>query len=118
MFFIYIEIKMFINVIIFIFAGTYGCVIISSGIPTLKKSLLNTNFSLHVFSGNVLSKPLKIPFLPAIFVHSRLLNLSDARMGNYLTVSGRPDILKQVQVRKNIISVLDSIRYSKRHAIS
>ncbi|KAJ9594723.1 hypothetical protein L9F63_013997 [Diploptera punctata] len=79
--------------------GTYGCVIISSGIPTLNKSLLNTNFSLHVFSGNVLSKPLKIPFLPAVFVHSRELNLSDSTMGRYLTVSGRPDILKQVQVK-------------------
>ncbi|KAJ9575649.1 hypothetical protein L9F63_007478, partial [Diploptera punctata] len=76
---------------------TYGCVIISFGIPTLIKSLLNTNFSLYVFSGNVLSKPLKIPFLPAVFVHSRELNLSDAKMISYLTVSGRPDILKQVQ---------------------
>ncbi|PSN36073.1 hypothetical protein C0J52_06709 [Blattella germanica] len=78
--------------------GTYGCVIISSGIPTLNKSLLNTNFSLHVYSGNVLSKPLKIPFIPAVFVHSRHLNLSDAKMGAFLIVSARSDILKQVKV--------------------
>jgi hypothetical protein len=80
------------------FAGTYGCVIIPSGVPTVNKSVLQTNFSLHVFSGSILSKPLKIPFLPTVYVHTKQVNLSDARMSTYIAVSGRPDVLKQLKV--------------------
>ncbi|KAJ4448519.1 hypothetical protein ANN_10537 [Periplaneta americana] len=78
--------------------GTYGCVILPSGTLTVNKSVLHTNFSLHVFTGSVFSQPFKIPFKPAMYVHSEQVNLSDARMAAYVTVSGRPDILKQVRV--------------------
>lgn len=86
---------------VYYFTGTYGCVIISAGMPTVNKSTLQTNFSLHVFSGSVTSKPLKIPFLPAVYVHTKQLNLSDARMSTYVTVSGRPDVLRQLKVSWN-----------------
>jgi hypothetical protein len=76
-------------------------VIISAGIPTVNKSILHTNFSLHVFSGSVTSKLLNIPFLPAVYVHTKQVNLSDARMASYVTISGRPDALRQLKVSWN-----------------
>jgi len=88
--------------LVYCFAGTYGCVIIPSGMPTVNKSILHTNFSLQVFSGSVFSKPLKIAFLPAVYVHTQQVNLSDARMSSYITVSGRPDVLKQLKVSRNM----------------
>jgi hypothetical protein len=86
------------NRLAYCFAGTYGCVVISSGMPTVNKSVLHTNVSLHVFSGSILSDPLTVPFLPAVFVHTKQVNLSDARMSTDITVSGRPDVLKQLKV--------------------
>jgi hypothetical protein len=70
----------------------------SSGMPTMDKSTLHTSFSLHVFSGCVISKPLKIPFLPAVYVHTKQVNLSDGRMSTFVTISGRPDVLRQLKV--------------------
>ena len=87
--------------VVYYFAGTYGCEIISAGMPTVNKSMLHTNFSLQVFSGSVISKALKIPFLPAVYVHTKQLNLSDARMSTYVTISGRPDVLRQLTVSWN-----------------
>jgi len=84
--------------LVYYFTGTYGCVIISAGMPTVNKSILQTNFSLHAFSGSVISKPLKIPFLPAVYVHTKQVNLSDARMSTYFTIYGRPDVLRQLEV--------------------
>lgn len=84
--------------LVYYFAGTYGCVIIPSGVPTVNKSVLHTNLSLQVFSGSMLSKALKMPFLPAVYVHTMQVNLSDARMSTYITISGRPDVLKQLKV--------------------
>jgi hypothetical protein len=89
--------------LVYYFTGTYGCVIVSAGLPTMDKSTLHTNFSLHVFSGSVISKPLKIPFLPAVYVHTKQVNLSDARMSTYVTISGRPDVLRQLKVSWNTL---------------
>jgi hypothetical protein len=87
--------------LVYYFTGTYGCVIISAGMPTANKSILHTNFSLRVYSGSVISEPLKIPFLPAVYVHTKQVNLSDARMSTYVTISGRPDVLRQLKVSWN-----------------
>ncbi|PNF39229.1 hypothetical protein B7P43_G17625 [Cryptotermes secundus] len=78
--------------------GTYGCMVISSGMPTVNKSVLQTNISLHVSSGSMISDTLTVPFLPAVFVHTKQANLSDARMSTDIIVSGRPDVLKQLEV--------------------
>lgn len=74
--------------------------VISSGMPTVNKSVLHTNISLHVSSGSIISDPLTVPFLPAVFVHTKQVNLSDARMSTDITVSGRPDVLKQLEVSR------------------
>ncbi|GFG29271.1 hypothetical protein Cfor_07948 [Coptotermes formosanus] len=102
-------------------SGTYGCVIMSSGMPTMEKSTLHTNFSLHVVSGSVISTPLKIPFLPAVYVHTKQVNLSDARMSTYVTISGRPDVLRQLKVSphdgEDFVTVKgpDSVDTTKAH---
>jgi hypothetical protein len=80
------------------FAGTYGCVAISSGMPTVNKSVVHTNISVRVWSGSVLSDTLTVAFLPAVFVHTKQLNLNDATMATDISVSGRPDLLKQLRV--------------------
>jgi hypothetical protein len=72
--------------------------VISSGMPAVNKSVLHTNISLHVSSGSIRSDPLTVPFLPAVFVHTKQVNLSDARMSTDIIVSGRPDVLKQLKV--------------------
>lgn len=78
--------------------GTYGCMVISSGMPAVNKSVLHTNISLHVSSGSILSDSITVPFLPAVYVHTKQVNLSDARMSTDITISGRPDVLKQLKV--------------------
>lgn len=72
----------------------------SSGMPTVNKSVLHTNISLQVLSGSMLSNPLTVPFLPAVFVHTKQVNISDARMSTDINVSGRPDVLKQLRVSR------------------
>lgn len=74
--------------------------IISSGMPTVNKSVLHTNISLQVSSGSIISNLLTVPFLPAVFVHTKEVNLSDVRMSTDITVSGRPDVLKHLKVSR------------------
>ncbi|XP_063241052.1 nuclear pore membrane glycoprotein 210-like [Bacillus rossius redtenbacheri] len=78
--------------------GTYQCRIIPSGLLSYNVSVLNTNFSLFVMRNGVKSPPLHIPFVPAVFLHTTELQLSDLQVVDLVTISGRRDVLSQVQV--------------------
>ncbi|XP_075220860.1 nucleoporin 210 [Lycorma delicatula] len=89
--------------------GLYSCQFESAGPLTPKISVLQSNITLRAVSGKIMSDPLVIPFYPAFFVHTPEIHLSDKQPSSFLTITGTPQVLSQIQVLvKSTILLLGS----------
>lgn len=79
-------------------SGVYSCDFEALNTPSSNTSVLTSNVTLRVISESLVSEPLVIPFLPAIFLPLKELVLSDKLTWTMLPVVGIPQVLLQVQV--------------------
>ncbi|XP_039276668.1 nuclear pore membrane glycoprotein 210 [Nilaparvata lugens] len=78
--------------------GMYSCAFKTAGYPSMNISTLQSNITLRAVSGKAVSDPLVIPFLPAIFVHTTEIQLSDKQPSGYFKISGIELVLAQIEV--------------------
>ncbi|XP_049962965.1 nuclear pore membrane glycoprotein 210 [Schistocerca serialis cubense] len=78
--------------------GEYSCEILAADDPPPSLSTFEGDVILTVESGGVMSEPMTIPFMPAIYVSTPEIYLSDAEMAGTLIINGIPEVLKQVKV--------------------
>ncbi|RZF35031.1 hypothetical protein LSTR_LSTR009623 [Laodelphax striatellus] len=78
--------------------GLYSCAFKTARYPSMNISTLQSNITLRAVSGKAVSDPLVIPFLPAAFVHSTEIQLSDKQPSGYFKISGVELVLSQLQV--------------------
>ncbi|XP_067001569.2 nuclear pore membrane glycoprotein 210 [Anabrus simplex] len=78
--------------------GEYSCNIFASGDAPPSLSTVESNISLTVDSGGILSAPYVIQFLPAIYVTPPEVHLSEAQMTGTFIITGIPEVLRNVQV--------------------
>uniref|UniRef100_A0A1B6DER5 BIG2 domain-containing protein n=1 Tax=Clastoptera arizonana TaxID=38151 RepID=A0A1B6DER5_9HEMI len=79
-------------------SGLYSCRLEPVNPPSVNTSILLSNVTLRVISDHIKSDPLVLPFLPALFVHTTKLHLSDKQMSAIVSITGIPAILSYTQV--------------------
>lgn len=99
--------------------GLYSCQFEAAGSPSVNISTLQSNITLRAVSGKVMSDPLVIPFLPAVYIHTPEIHLSDKQPSAFLTVTGTPQVLSQIklQTRDSLLS-LDSKEETTSNSVS
>lgn len=74
--------------------GFYQCVVKPAGSPTAASSIVDTEVILKAHYSNMVATQVKLPFLPAVFVQTPELHVSDLQPATHLIVTGKPNILR------------------------
>ena len=74
--------------------GYYQCVVKPVSSPTAASSVLDTEVTLKAQYSNLVGTQTKLPFLPAVFIQTPELHVSDLQPATHLIVTGKSNILR------------------------